>query len=380
MRLTAEWLTHPASQAVSKALTDGGFQAYFVGGCVRNALLGQPVSDLDISTDARPEQTLNLAKQAGLKAIPTGIDHGTITVVADGIPFEITTFRRDVDTDGRHAVVDFADTMSEDARRRDFTMNALYAAPNGEVFDPVNGLPDLRAGHLRFIGNADQRIREDYLRILRFFRFSAWYGDPALGIDADGLAACAENLDGLAKLSAERVGSEVRKLLSAADPAPAMAAMAASGVLYAVLPGAQAQSLAILVHLEGDRRPDPIRRLAVIGGEDVPERLRLSNTDKRRLEAIHAGISMDLGELGYRHKDTAEDSYLVRQASMGQPIDPDELAIVQHASEQSFPVKAADLMPAFTGAALGERLRKLETDWIASGFTLSRDALISSAG
>lgn len=380
MRLTAEWLTHPASQAVCKALTDGGFQAYFVGGCVRNALLGQPVSDLDISTDARPEQTLNLAKQAGLKAIPTGIDHGTITVVADGIPFEITTFRRDVDTDGRHAVVDFADTMDEDARRRDFTMNALYAAPNGEVFDPVNGLPDLRAGHLRFIGNADQRIREDYLRILRFFRFSAWYGDPALGIDADGLAACAENLDGLAKLSAERVGSEVRKLLSAADPAPAMAAMAASGVLYAVLPGAQAQSLAILVHLEGDRSPDPIRRLAVIGGEDVLERLRLSNTDKRRLEAIQSGISMDLGELGYRHKDTAEDSYLVRQASMGQPIDPDELAIVQHASEQSFPVKAADLMPAFTGAALGERLRKLETDWIASGFTLSRDALISSAG
>ncbi len=380
MRLMAEWLTHPASQAVCKALTDGGFQAYFVGGCVRNALLGQPVSDLDISTDARPEQTLKQAKQAGLKAIPTGIDHGTITVVADGIPFEITTFRRDVDTDGRHAVVDFADTMDEDARRRDFTMNALYAAPNGEVFDPVNGLPDLRAGHLRFIGGADQRIREDYLRILRFFRFSAWYGDPALGIDADGLAACAENLDGLAQLSAERVGSEMRKLLSAAGPAPAMAAMAASGVLYTVLPGAQAQSLAILVHLEGDRSPDPIRRLAVIGGEDVSERLRLSNTDKRRLEAIQSGISMDLGELGYRFKDTAEDSYLVRQASMGQPIDPDELAIVHHASEQSFPVKAADLMPAFTGVALGERLRKLEADWIASGFTLSRDALISSAG
>ena len=380
MRLTAEWLTHPASQAVCKALTDGGFQAYFVGGCVRNALLGQPVSDLDISTDARPEQTLKQAKQAGLKAIPTGIDHGTITVVADGIPFEITTFRRDVDTDGRHAVVDFADTMDEDARRRDFTMNALYAAPNGEVFDPVDGLPDLRAGHLRFIGDADQRIREDYLRIVRFFRFSAWYGDPALGIDADGLAACAEHRDGLAQLSAERVGSEMRKLLSAVDPAPAMASMAASGVLYAVLPGAQAQNLAILVHLEGDRSPDPIRRLAVIGGEDVPERLRLSNTDKRRLEAIQAGISMDLGELGYRYKDTAEDSYLVRQASMGQPIDPDELAIVHHAIHQSFPVKAADLMPAFMGAALGERLRKLEADWIASGFTLSRDVLISSAG
>lgn len=380
MRLTADWLTHPASQAVCQALTDGGFQAFFVGGCVRNALLGQPVSDLDISTDARPEQTLKLAKQAGLKAIPTGIDHGTITVVADGIPFEITTFRRDVDTDGRHAVVDFADTMDEDARRRDFTMNALYAAPNGEVFDPVNGLPDLRAGHLRFIGDADHRIREDYLRILRFFRFSAWYGDPALGIDPDGLAACAENLDGLAQLSAERVGSEMRKLLSATDPAPAMAAMAASGVLYAVLPGAQAQSLSVLVHLENERSPDPIRRLAIIGGEDVPDRLRLSNLDKRRLEAIQVGINMDLAELGYRHKDTAEDSYLVRQASMGQPLDPNELAVLHHAVQQSFPVKAADLMPEFTGAALGEQLRKLEADWIASGFTISRDDLISSAG
>ena len=380
MRLTADWFTHPASQAVCQALTDGGFQAFFVGGCVRNALLGQPVSDLDISTDARPEQTLKLAKQAGLKAIPTGIDHGTITVVADGIPFEITTFRRDVDTDGRHAIVDFADTMDEDARRRDFTMNALYAAPNGEVFDPVNGLPDLRAGHLRFIGDADHRIREDYLRILRFFRFSAWYGDPALGIDPDGLAACAENLDGLAQLSAERVGSEMRKLLSADDPAPAMAAMAASGVLYAVLPGAQAQSLSVLVHLENERRPDPIRRLAVIGGEDVPDRLRLSNLDKRRLEAIQVGINMDLAELGYRHKDTAEDSYLVRQASMGQPLDPNELAVLHHAVQQSFPVKAADLMPEFTGAALGELLRKLEADWIASGFTISRDDLISSAG
>lgn len=380
MRLTADWLTHPASQAVCQALTDGGFQAFFVGGCVRNALLGQPVSDLDISTDARPEQTLKLAKQAGLKAIPTGIDHGTITVVADGIPFEITTFRRDVDTDGRHAIVDFADTMDEDARRRDFTMNALYAAPNGEVFDPVNGLPDLRAGHLRFIGDADHRIREDYLRILRFFRFSAWYGDPALGIDPDGLAACAENLDGLAQLSAERVGSEMRKLLSADDPAPAMAAMAASGVLYAVLPGAQAQSLSVLVHLENERRPDPIRRLAVIGGEDVPDRLRLSNLDKRRFEAIQVGINMDLAELGYRHKDTAEDSYLVRQASMGQPLDPNELAVLHHAVQQSFPVKAADLMPEFTGAALGELLRKLEADWIASGFTISRDDLISSAG
>ena len=376
MNITGTWLSAPGTQGVFARLS--AYQAYAVGGCVRNDLLGIPVHDVDIATSATPHQVIEACD--GLKVVPTGIDHGTVTVIAAGIPHEITTFRRDVETDGRRATVAFGTDIAQDAARRDFTMNALYAAPNGEVFDPVNGLPDLRAGHLRFIGDADQRIREDYLRILRFFRFSAWYGDPSLGIDAEGLAACAENLDGLAQLSAERVGSEMRKLLSAADPAPAMAAMAASGVLYSVLPGAQAQSLAILVHLEGDRSPDPIRRLAVIGGEDVPERLRLSNADKRRLEAIQAGISMDLGELGYRCKDTAEDSYLVRQASMGQPLDPDELAIVLHAMQQSFPVKAADLMPAFTGAALGERLRKLEADWIASGFTLSRDALISSAG
>ncbi len=375
MRLTADWLQSAPSQTVCRMLTDAGYQAYFVGGCVRNDLLDAPVADLDISTDAPPEQTLSLAQKAGLKAVPTGIDHGTITVLADGIPYEITTFRRDVETFGRHAVVAFAETMDEDAHRRDFTMNALYADSTGKVFDPVNGLPDLRARRIRFIGEAADRIKEDYLRILRFFRFTAWYGDPEQGIDADGLAACGEHIDGLAQLSAERVGAEMRKLLSAPDPAPAVASMASCGALGAVLPGAVSGVLTVLVHLEDGMQPDAMRRLAAIGGEDAADRFRLSNVERRKLDAIQAGLETDIAELGYKFKDTALDSYLVRQASLSQPLDEKEVALINHARVQEFPVKASDLMPQFEGSELGAKLRELEARWIASGYSLTREDL-----
>ena len=214
MRISPAWLTDPAVRRLCAMLTDAGYEAWFVGGCVRNALIGAGASDLDITTDARPETVTELGERAGFRVVPTGIDHGTVTVVVDGTPFEITTFRRDVETDGRHATVAFADTAEEDARRRDFTMNALYAAPDGTVLDPLGGAADALAGHVRFIGDPNRRITEDYLRILRFFRFFAWYGDPAHGIDAEGLAACAAHVDGIDSLSAERLGQEMRKLLT----------------------------------------------------------------------------------------------------------------------------------------------------------------------
>jgi len=231
---------------------------------------------------------MRLAEAAGLKPVPTGIDHGTVTVVSDGKPHEVTTFREDVDTFGRHAEVAFGSDLQADARRRDFTMNALYAQPDGTVIDPLGGMDDLAARRVRFIGDAAARIAEDYLRILRFFRFHAHYGDPASGLDADALAACAANLDGLDGLSRERVGAEMRKLLSAPDPAPAAAAMQAAGVLAIVLPGADTRALAPLVHLE-DRTttpPDAIRRLAALGGADVAERLRLSRAEAKRLARL----------------------------------------------------------------------------------------------
>ena len=255
MKVLGAWMEHPATQAVCAALTAAGYRALFVGGCVRNALLAMPVADVDIATDARPEAVTALAEQAGFKVVPTGIDHGTVTVIAEGIPHEVTTFRRDVATDGRRAVVAFATRIEDDAMRRDFTMNALYAEADGRVIDPLGGLRDLIARRMRFVGTAEARIAEDYLRILRFFRFHAWYGDPDQGIDPEGLAACATLSAGLETLSAERVGAEMRKLLAAPDPAPSLASMAQSGVLQRVLPGAEARALPVLVHLEAGRPP-----------------------------------------------------------------------------------------------------------------------------
>ncbi|MFO7805155.1 MAG: CCA tRNA nucleotidyltransferase [Paracoccaceae bacterium] len=376
-RIDAPWLTDAAAQQVCAMLTDAGHQAWFVGGCVRNALLGEPVSDLDISTDAHPERVIALAKAAGLKPLPTGIDHGTITVVVDGHPFEVTTFRKDVETDGRRAVVAFADTMDDDARRRDFTMNALYADRTGQVADPLGGLPDLMARQVRFIEDADRRIKEDYLRILRFFRFHAWYGRD--DIDADGLSACAMNSAGIESLSRERVGQEMLKLLSAPDPAPALAAMQASGVLHRVLPGADAVPVAVLVHLEGEVGvlPDPIRRLTALGGQDVTERLRLSKADDRRLEKLR-DTDASPATLGYRFgADTARDRLLVLSAVLGQTLPPDDIAAAKHGAAQVFPLKAADLMDRYQGPALGRALKEAENRWLESDFTLTKDDLLA---
>ena len=268
MKISGPWLENPATQAVCAAFSAQGHLALFVGGCVRNALLDTPVADIDIATDALPKTVSEIAENAGFKVIPTGIEHGTVTVVAGGIPHEVTTFRRDVETDGRRAVVAFATRIEDDAMRRDFTMNALYAQADGTVIDPLGGLPDLLARRLRFVGDAEARIREDYLRILRFFRFHGWYGDATAGIDPEGLAACAALSAGIETLSPERVGAEMRKLLAAPDPGPSLAAMGQAGILLRVLPGADVRALPVLVHLEQDRPPHWLRRLAVLGGAD----------------------------------------------------------------------------------------------------------------
>jgi len=374
--ISAPWLQDQASQRVCKLLTDAGYQAWFVGGCVRNELLREPVADLDLSTDALPEAVIQLAKAAKIRAIPTGIDHGTVTLIVDDIPFEITTFRHDVATDGRRATVAFSDNMTDDARRRDFTMNALYVDADGQIADPLGGMPDLEARRIRFIEDADRRIKEDYLRILRFFRFYAWYGDVSEGPDADGIAACAENIEGLQSLSVERVTAEVFKLLAAPDPAPALASMASTGALAQILPGADAGSLAVLVHLEQalDITPDPLRRLAVIGGTPT-EVLKLSNAQLRGLSNITSGISPI--EAAYRHGASAgRDVLLVQSATLGQPVDNSALMPIENAAQQTFPLSAADLMPALSGPALGKALKEAEARWISSGFTLTKAQLL----
>lgn len=375
-RIDADWLTSDATQRLFALIGE----AYAVGGCVRNTLLGEPVNDIDLSTPMHPAEVMRRAEDAGLKAVPTGIEHGTVTIVVDHVPFEVTTFRQDVETDGRRAVVAFADNMKDDARRRDFTMNALYADAAGLIHDPVGGLPDLRAKRVRFIEEADQRIREDYLRSLRFFRFSAWYGDDAAGFDPDALDAITRNLPGLETLSKERVGSEVKRLLEAPNPAAAVAVMRATGVLGLVLPGADDTALGPLLVAEESAgvTPDAIRRLAVLGGEGLADRLRLSRREADRLQDMRNAFGMVPGALGYRlGLDAGRDALLVQRAIEGQPIEASALDAVTQGAAQVFPVEAADLMPTLTGPALGSALKEMEQAWIDSDFTLSREALLA---
>ena len=379
MKVSGDWLTRPATQTVLQMLEAGEFQAFVVGGCVRNALMGVAVGDVDIATAAPPDRVMELAQEAGLKAIPTGIDHGTVTVVADGIGHEITTFRADTETDGRRAVVRFSSSLAEDAARRDFTMNALYADARGQVADPLGGLPDLEARRVRFIGAPLDRIREDYLRILRYFRFAAWYGDPDQGFDADALDGIARGLDGLAQLSRERVGQELLRLLAAPDPLAAVSVMAQTGVLAQVLPGGSALSLGPLLAEEArlGLAPDALRRLAVLGA-DSPD-LRLSRAQATRLALLQrlTGSAERAAELGWRHgRDIARDVLALRAASLQQPVSEADLRAADMGAAAKFPLTARDLMPRLQGAALGAALRAAEASWIASGFTLTRAQLL----
>lgn len=380
--LDTSWLRDPDARAVCDAVTRGGHVIYFVGGCVRNALLGAASGDVDLATDALPQTVMQLAEAAGLKAVPTGIDHGTITVVSGGKPFEVTTFRRDVATDGRRAVVSFTDDIREDARRRDFTLNALYATPEGRVVDPLGGLPDLLARRIRFIEDPTARIREDYLRILRFFRFWAWYGDPEAGFDPEALAAIAAESDGIETLSAERLGAEMRKLLAAPDPSPALAVMDRCGVLHRVLPGADPRWVGPVAHIEAALNLDPdwrTRLAALGGGEDVAKRLRLSKVDARRLNLLRTEgfAGAGLAEVAYRHgEDVARAVLVLRHAMAGTLPETAELETIAKAATQEFPLSGADLMPTYRGKALGARLKYLEDRWIASRFSLGRTELL----
>lgn len=374
-RFDAPWLTSAASLAVVSMLEEAGHEAWFVGGCVRNALMGEPVTDLDISTDARPETVIELADAAGLKAVLTGLDHGTITILSEGQPFEITTFRRDVETDGRRAVVAFSDTLEEDAQRRDFTVNALYADRRGALRDPVGGLADLALRRFRFIGDAEDRIREDYLRILRFFRFFAWYGRE---LDADGLAACSSLSEGLNALSSERVTSEMLKLLSARDPSRAVATMEQAGVLHRVAPGGSSTVLAPFIHLDPSEKIDPIARLAAMGGSAAG--FRLSRSQTRAFEAYKFGLenTWSAGRLGYQMgEDQALRVLALRAAALDQPLDPVNVKAVRIGAEAVFPVKAADLPGGLTGPEIGEALKRLEDRWIENDFEPNKAELLS---
>ncbi|MBB1490282.1 CCA tRNA nucleotidyltransferase [Paracoccus sp. MC1854] len=386
MRLPEAITADPSLGRVLAALAP--HRALVVGGAVRNALLDEPVDDIDIATDARPERVVDLARAAGLKPVPTGIEHGTITVVADGRGFEVTTFRRDVETDGRRAVVAFSDRIEEDAARRDFTMNALYAEASGQVLDPVGGLPDLAARRVRFVGDPDERITEDYLRILRFFRFHARYGRPGAA-DPEALAACARHAGGLARISRERIGAEMRKLLSAADPLEAVRLMEQAGVLAQVLPGAGSEGLAAMIAVEAGtvcpRTPEGIStrkkdwelRLAALAAADAVDALRLSRAEARVQEELRSDLP--LAEAAYRLGAGRAEQLAVLRASRNEELRQDWREQIAFAAGQVLPISAADLSDRLSGPALGRGLRAAEAAWIEGGFLMPAPALVDIA-
>ena len=284
------WMEASPVRALFQSLGRAGVAARFVGGCVRNAVLERAIDDIDVAVDKPPETVMRALAASRLKSVPTGLKHGTVTAIVEDTRFELTTLRRDVETDGRRAVVAFTDDWLEDAGRRDFTFNALYADPDGTLYDPFDGRSDLAAGRVRFIGDADTRIAEDRLRVLRFFRFYAWYGRPPL--DGAGFDACRRNAGALGGLSGERVAKELLRLLEAPAPADALAAMAEAGALDHWLPEyAGVARLGALIGRED--RPDPLRRLASVlaAGTDATalgKRLKLSTQQALRLDVMLA--------------------------------------------------------------------------------------------
>lgn len=387
------WMTGPQTTAVLDALEAAGGPdcARFVGGCVRNAIIGRPINDVDIATTLTPDQVTKALEAAGVRAIPTGVEHGTVTAVADHQPFEVTTLRRDVETDGRRAVVAFTTDWLEDAMRRDFTLNSLYARRDGTVFDPTgHGVADARAGRIVFVGEAEQRLREDHLRSLRFFRFLAWYGkgEP----DAAALAAITALKDQVGKLAAERISAELLKLLAADDPRAAVRLMAETGVLGVVIPGEVNQArLGGLVAIETEQlfETDAVLRLAALLPDDqiaagkLAERLRLSNADRDRIVAALAPTPVfkswmsprEIRRAVYRlgaqaFRDRAKLAWAASSRTAVTPQWRGMIALGEGWAPPPFPLTGEDVIKAGApkGPVVGQVLREVEEWWIDHDF------------
>ena len=399
-----EWMRAAPTRAVIDALSADGQEIRFVGGCVRDSLLGHGDGgdddcgerDIDIATPDRPQQVIALLDRAAIRNIPTGLAHGTVTAVVERRHFEITTLRVDVSTDGRHADVAFTDDWQQDAARRDFTMNAFSCTPEGQIYDPWDGIKDLKAGRVRFVGDAGRRIEEDHLRLLRFFRFHAWYGTGAP--DGEGLAACAASATSLRQLSGERIRGEMLKLLAAPDPAPVIEIMAENGVLAEVVAGAGGtESLRALLAIEAEIGADPLRRLAALmrpsgnaaAAAKLADRWRLSNAEHERLAALlsppaQIGADMEQRRLRrelYRYGAEKITGWLVLAWSEHGGGDKRFRSLIGAAQEWrpiTLPVKGADALELGIppGPVVGEVLRAVEDWWIEEDFKPARAACL----
>lgn len=389
------WMIAPETVAVVRALQADGAGVRFVGGCVRDTILGRAITDIDIATPDPPEKVLTLLARDYVRAIPTGIAHGTVTAVIDHQHFEVTTLRVDVESHGRHATVAFTDDWVADAARRDLTFNAMSLAPDGALYDPFGGLADLEAGRVRFVGEARSRILEDHLRLLRFFRFHAWFGRGPF--DAAGFAAAREMAQLLPKLSGERVQAEMKKLLSAPDPLPALAGMRDCGALAQILPedGAFDRLRALVAREAAASLPaDPIRRLAALvrgrATGEIAARWRLSNADAERLAALAAPVdTLDAGVdaramrrvLYRRGALLGRDLALLAWAENNAPDERPWRAMLDEAARwepRELPIKGADVMALGVpkGPEVGRLLSAVEDWWLGRDFAPDRAACL----
>lgn len=400
----SKWLVEPSLVCVFDALEAKGGEVRVVGGAIRNALMGEAVDDIDLCTTLLPEETTQALETANIKAIPTGLEFGTITAVVNRTAFEITTLREDVETDGRHAVVKFGKDWTKDALRRDLTINALYCDREGKLYDPLEGFEDIQNKDIRFIGDASERIEEDYLRILRFYRFFAWYGTGRP--DASGLKACAKLKDGLLSISVERIWVELKKTLSAKDPSRALLWMRTTGVLNLVVPEGEKWGIDLIPSLmnveeQHSFKIDPMLRLMAImpprgdAVDSLATRLKLSGAEIKRLmlwtktpkveqgtdqqslekffyendeQAVRDVLQLDIATLEGRGEDSAD----ALKVALG------FLKEAQKWERPRLPVRGKDLLDLGheAGPKVGKIIKSLEGKWIDSGFKLNKDELL----
>jgi poly(A) polymerase len=393
------WMTAPETRAVFEKLQTGGAQARFVGGCVRDLLVGRTVNDIDIATSAEPTRVMAIMKEAGFKTVPIGLDHGTVLVLVGAATFEITTLRQDVETDGRHAKVEFTTDWIADAARRDFTFNALSLEMDGTVHDSFGGANDLKQGCVRFVGDAAMRIDEDVLRLLRYYRFFAHFGRPPA--DAAARAACRDRAPDIERLSAERIRAEFLKLLAAPDPGPVLDMMRDDGVLPHVIGHTgDLERMARLVKVEAKAGSvDPVRRLFALsppGTErvrDIARRLKLSNADRDFLLQLQRGagaLQSDMTAAAVHRKIYRFGSRLSRELALmawAQDDFEDEaqdrkwrdvLAVIDAAPTHALPMTGGDILSEGVppGALVGDLLRRVETWWVEGDFKADRAACL----
>ncbi len=381
------WLKSAAVRLIWKILSSNGNKVYFVGGCVRDSIQGREIKDVDISTDALPSRVIEMVEAAGLKVIKTGFEHGSVKVLIEQDSFEVTTFRSDLVTDGRHSKVSFSRNILDDASRRDFTMNAIYMTIDGDILDPLYGWEDLVNGYVRFIGKPEKRIKEDYLRILRYFRFISTYGEHINYKDDIAVQACSEAIEGLKTLSQSRIWEELQKILLAADPYPVLKLMKVSKILDEILPSANIECLANFLKIERKVKLEAIvmNRLLALNVNSVRfwvEKFPLTKEQCAWVSKVLISISDNSSPKvkGYKYgMNLALVSLALVNANSFEKFDQNDLADIKLGCSKKFPLSSSDLLEFFSPSKeLGDELKRLKVLWFDSDLELDRNDLLAN--